>query len=475
MGRVKKVSQAIKVPGVQNTQLKKKKEKKEKDNKINKVLLSGKNKSDLKKPNVSRKIVKNVLANAQYSKTEKHHDLRNKHAAENQSAKSNDPSNNKKTKVLEQVSTNANGKTKRKQQKQLSTETEIKAKRKKGNKNQDTNSNQINNNTTVAIKKDKKVQMSKELKETKDSRLGKTQKKNKNLKKPTEHKTNLNLSNTKKKRLNKKKMKQVIKQIRASPEVEEKNSAKIVTLNEHEMNFNQLKEMLAKPRKKQRTSSLPLRERMMAQLRSSRFRFINETLYKNHSSESKQYFKKDSEDFQAYHEGYKQQVKQWPVNPLDVIISSIKNMPKSNIIADFGCGEAILAASVPHKVHSFDFVALNDRVQACDMAHTPLLASSVHVVVFCLSLMGTNLNDYILEANRVLKKNGVLKIAEVESRFYKVRDFIRALDKYGFKNTWKDLSHNLFYFMDFTKERDITMRRQNLPEINLKSCLYKKR
>lgn len=38
------------------------------------------------------------------------------------------------------------------------------------------------------------------------------------------------------------------------------------------------------------------------------------------------------------------------------------------------------------------------------MAHTNLLTSSVNVVVFCLSLMGTNLKDYIVEANRVLKK-----------------------------------------------------------------------
>lgn len=77
--------------------------------------------------------------------------------------------------------------------------------------------------------------------------------------------------------------------------------------------------------------------------------------------------------------------------------------PTDNVIADFGCGEALLAASVPHKVHSFDFIAVNDTVKACDMAHTPLLANSVHVVVFCLSLMGSNLSDYIIEANRVLK------------------------------------------------------------------------
>lgn len=73
------------------------------------------------------------------------------------------------------------------------------------------------------------------------------------------------------------------------------------------------------------------------------------------------------------------------------------------------------------------------------------------------------------------KFSGILKIAEVESRFEDVKDFIRLLRNYGFKNTWKDLSHNLFYFMDFRKEEDISMKRKNLPPIMLKSCLYKKR
>ncbi|KAK6036412.1 hypothetical protein COOONC_26083, partial [Cooperia oncophora] len=55
------------------------------------------------------------------------------------------------------------------------------------------------------------------------------------------------------------------------------------------------------------------------------------------------------------------------------------------------------------KVHSFDLVAVNDRVTACDMAHLPMKDLSADIVVFCLSLMGTNLIDYIKETRRVLK------------------------------------------------------------------------
>ena len=77
--------------------------------------------------------------------------------------------------------------------------------------------------------------------------------------------------------------------------------------------------------------------------------------------------------------------------------------PQDYIIADFGCGEAILADSIFQTVHSFDLIAINSKVTACDISHTPLLMGSVNVVVFCLSLMGTNIKDYLLEANRVLK------------------------------------------------------------------------
>lgn len=68
-----------------------------------------------------------------------------------------------------------------------------------------------------------------------------------------------------------------------------------------------------------------------------------------------------------------------------------------------GCGEAALSRRVAQTVRSFDLVASAPGVEACDMAHTPLLADSVHVAVYCLALMGTDLTQYLLEANRVLK------------------------------------------------------------------------
>nr|CAD7425828.1 unnamed protein product [Timema monikensis] len=172
--------------------------------------------------------------------------------------------------------------------------------------------------------------------------------------------------------------------------------------------------------------------------------------------------------------GYKQQIAQWPLNPLDVIINTLKKKPPSLVIADFGCGDARLSRLLPNVVHSFDVVGLTEDVTVCDMAHTPLPSDSVDVAVFCLSLMGTNLVDYIREANRVLKQDGILKIAEVESRFDNIDNFINHLQKFGFTKLHKDVSHDLFCFMDF-KKKSVPGKKNKLPVINLRPCFYKKR
>lgn len=78
------------------------------------------------------------------------------------------------------------------------------------------------------------------------------------------------------------------------------------------------------------------------------------------------------------------------------------------MVADFGCGDARLARTLSNKVHSFDLVAMSKEVTVCNMAHTPLSSASVDVVVFCLSLMGTDLGAYFTEASRVLKEGSVL-------------------------------------------------------------------
>ncbi|XP_059061207.1 ribosomal RNA-processing protein 8 [Achroia grisella] len=218
-----------------------------------------------------------------------------------------------------------------------------------------------------------------------------------------------------------------------------------------------------------------LRQRMLEKLKAAQFRYLNEKLYTSSGTEAKQLFQSDPEAFQTYHQGYQLQVKKWPVNPLDIIVKRISQMPKIYTIADMGCGEAALSRRVPHSVRSFDLVAAAPAVEVCDMAHTPLLTGSTDVAVYCLALMGTDLTRYLLEANRVLKMGGHLLIAEVESRFDNVEDFTSEVQRLGFQLKKLDNSHKVFFFMEFTKIREPPVKKSKLPTMSLKPCLYKRR
>lgn len=222
-------------------------------------------------------------------------------------------------------------------------------------------------------------------------------------------------------------------------------------------------------------SSADVRERALARIRAAQFRMLNEELYTTASDEAVQSFESDPQAFQVYHEGFEQQVAKWPVNPVDVIIEALRRMPKSTVIADLGCGEAKIARQLTkNKVHSFDLIALNEHVTVCDISKLPLPSQTVDVAVFCLSLMGTNLNTFVLEANRILKKGGLLKIAEVKSRFWTTHGFAKTMKKFGFDLVHKDESNKMFVLFDFKKVRSTTQH-PNLPTLKLLPCLYKKR
>ncbi|EDX07782.1 ribosomal RNA-processing protein 8 [Drosophila simulans] len=217
-----------------------------------------------------------------------------------------------------------------------------------------------------------------------------------------------------------------------------------------------------------------LASRLQSELLGGRFRYINEQLYSTTSRKAEALFRKDSSAFEAYHAGYRQQVEKWPINPLNRIIKTIMKIPKTAIIGDFGCGEGKLAQSVPNKVYSMDLVAARSDIIACNMTDTPLQARSLDVAVYCLSLMGTDLNEFFLEANRVLNLHGSVYIAEIQSRFEDVREFVRCLNACGFDLIKKDVAVNYFYFFQFMKMRHVP-KNTKMKAFSLKPCLYRKR
>ena len=149
----------------------------------------------------------------------------------------------------------------------------------------------------------------------------------------------------------------------------------------------------------------------------------SDTIYKKMSANK-------GEMWEEYHRRLRETRKTWSVDPLDRIIEAIKKKPAWYPIGDFGCGEAFLADKFETRVRSFDVVACDSRVTACNMEKVPVKDGDIGIAVFCQSLMGKNWSNYIKEAARCLPKDGILLIAETtkslsEPRLGNLRDVIK--------------------------------------------------
>jgi ribosomal RNA-processing protein 8 len=151
-------------------------------------------------------------------------------------------------------------------------------------------------------------------------------------------------------------------------------------------------------------------------------------------------------------------------------------------IADIGCGEGALAKNlIPlgYNIKSFDLVSLNDNVIVADMKNLPLENNSIDLAIYCLSLMNTNFIPFIAEANRIVKKEGKILVAEISSRIVEMNKFLNVFEKYGFKLIKQRNIHDYFDMFTFKKIKDckISPKDQALEDTYdiLKPCLYKKR
>merc|ERR1712098_609134 len=92
---------------------------------------------------------------------------------------------------------------------------------------------------------------------------------------------------------------------------------------------DKLKDILAKDdNKKAETNKVnsihkTLAEEARSKLTASRFRYLNEQLYTQPSNAAVKLFSSDSTLFSAYHQGYHHQAAQWPLDPLNVIITDL--------------------------------------------------------------------------------------------------------------------------------------------------------
>jgi ribosomal RNA-processing protein 8 len=80
------------------------------------------------------------------------------------------------------------------------------------------------------------------------------------------------------------------------------------------------------------------------------------------------------------------------------------------------------------RVYSFDHIAINNKVTACDMKSTGLPDEAIDIAIFSFSLMGRNWDDYIAEAKRCRATGGYLLVAEttksLKGRLSSLREII---------------------------------------------------
>jgi ribosomal RNA-processing protein 8 len=85
---------------------------------------------------------------------------------------------------------------------------------------------------------------------------------------------------------------------------------------------------------------------MAARLQGGRFRSLNESLYTCSGSEALSMMRDAPELFSHYHDGFQQQTKSWPAQPVDVAARWLAGLPSDAVVADFGCGDARLMRTV---------------------------------------------------------------------------------------------------------------------------------
>ena len=204
-------------------------------------------------------------------------------------------------------------------------------------------------------------------------------------------------------------------------------------LERNEISIFERKNLIVEP------SLLSIAQRQQQQRNLSEFSRLNNIINNSESETINEKIRQDPHFLVKYHEIQDEARKLWPFDPVNVIASKINglkwpaNVIMKLVIGDFGCGRAKLAELLKeNKMYNFDHHSiLNDKIIPCNMKSVKehLEDGKLDVAVFCLSLMGKDWRDYIIEAKRCLAKNGLLFIAEttnsLSARLSELRNVIK--------------------------------------------------
>ena len=177
------------------------------------------------------------------------------------------------------------------------------------------------------------------------------------------------------------------------------------------------------------------------------FSELNKKWSVSNSKTIKERLRKDKSEWNYYHTLYREKRKGWSEIPYIEISKKIKDR-NDWIVADLGCGENLLSKEITNKVYSFDYVGIDESVIECDISDIPLENNKVDVSVFCLSLMGTNYQEYLQEGYRILKPYGSMFVVEPQKKWENNSEkLVLELESIGMKVVESYTSSRFLYIL----------------------------
>ena len=86
-----------------------------------------------------------------------------------------------------------------------------------------------------------------------------------------------------------------------------------------------------------------------------------------------------------------------------------------------GCGKAQISQYFKDDKRfefiNYDHISSNDTIISCDISKIPLEDNQVDICILSLAMWGSNCEEYIQEASRILESNGLLYIIEPTKRW----------------------------------------------------------
>lgn len=148
-------------------------------------------------------------------------------------------------------------------------------------------------------------------------------------------------------------------------------------------------------------------------------------LTKMRSNDLAKYFRSNKEQFIEYHNLYDNSEK----NAYKKIITELDkiNTRRKKVVIDMGCGLAKIAEHFKNDKRfefiNYDHVSTSENIIECDISQMPLEEYSVEICIMSMSLWGSNCEEYIREAYRVLETGGKLYIIDSTKRWSDITEY----------------------------------------------------